>query len=383
MKNILFVIPNLKIGGTTSSLSIIYKELRCKYNISVMSLARERNSNWIFDECLLKQDIFFSAYHENPNDAKGLYFLFVVLIKLIKRFLDILGVNLQRFLYKKKTTAIAEEGNYDIVVAFEEGMPTFFVSYFNIRKIAWIHCNYAKYCPKNKSELEHYNKYERIICVAEYTRDVFVNRYPSLEFRTDFIYNMINTERISAGAKLPIDDIRFVPDVPHILVSAGRIDPVKRFSQIPLIAKQIHDAGIIFKWYILGPEASADELKLFFENNKKNNTEDCVFWLGNKTNPYNYFACSSLYVCTSASEACPMVFNEAMYVGVPVLSTDFGSAKEFIEDGVNGIVCPFDKLADVLCDVLRNDKVRVLKRELHDTKDYNKSILNKIECLFG
>ena len=48
--------------------------------------------------------------------------------------------------------------------------------------------------------------------------------------------------------------------------------------------------------------------------------ENEVICLGNKTNPYPYFKVADLLVSTSSSEACPMIFNEAKILNLPVMA---------------------------------------------------------------
>ena len=59
------------------------------------------------------------------------------------------------------------------------------------------------------------------------------------------------------------------------------------------------------------------------------------------------------YLCVSLSttEACPMVFNEARVLNVPIVTTDFGSAHEFVTDGVDGYIRPIEKIPDVISDI--------------------------------
>jgi len=77
------------------------------------------------------------------------------------------------------------------------------------------------------------------------------------------------------------------------IISVGRIDPVKRFCLIPQIAKQLLAKGCHFKWYILGSNDCSGEFKLLRNNIEKCGINDTVIWLGNKNNPYPYFAQSN------------------------------------------------------------------------------------------
>ena len=173
-----------------------------------------------------------------------------------------------------------------------------------------------------------------------------------------------------------IDDDRFETSSKYILVSAGRIDSVKRFSIIPKVARSLLNMGLSFKWYILGPTVSLVEYKRLQENITKYDVTKNVVCLGNKKNPFPYFAKSDIYVCTSESEACQMVFNESMILKKPVVTTKFGSASEFIKNGENGRICDCEELADCIFDLLSNeDKYREYQKKRIDTTIFNENII--------
>ena len=58
-----------------------------------------------------------------------------------------------------------------------------------------------------------------------------------------------------------------------------------------------------------------------------------------------------MLLITSKNEGFGMVIAEAGFFGVPSLSTDVGGVREFIEDGVNGILVqanPFDIASNIM-----------------------------------
>jgi len=59
-------------------------------------------------------------------------------------------------------------------------------------------------------------------------------------------------------------------------------------------------------------------------------------------------------VTLSLSEACPMIFNEAKILQIPIVSSDFGSAKEFINNGVDGIISPIEEFPEVIYQMMSN-----------------------------
>ena len=111
---------------------------------------------------------------------------------------------------------------------------------------------------------------------------------------------------------------------------------------------------------------------------------DCVIYLGEKDNPYCYIRNSELLVNTSLSEACPYVINEAKILHKPVVCTDFGSAEEFIENGVNGYISPIESIHEPIISLIKNQEL--YDKMVSNISDFvydNKRIINQIVGLFN
>ena len=63
-----------------------------------------------------------------------------------------------------------------------------------------------------------------------------------------------------------------------------------------------------------------------------------VLFSGWETNIAPYLASANLLLMTSKNEGFGMVIAESGFFGVPTVSTDVGGVREFIDDGVNGIL---------------------------------------------
>lgn len=333
MKKILFIIPGLKTGGTNSSLNSLVNSMSSLADICVFTLSyHDKNQDYSFEEKLIKPNATLSLLCTNYKNLRGGNLLLCITFKVISRLLKIAKFDLYDYYFRRFTNKIEKEYKPDFVVAYEEGISTQFVSFFtNTPKIAWIHCNYDKYLPPGLSEEHIYGEFYRIVCVSKYTAGVFSRRYPSFADRTITIYNLVDISRIEALSLMDIEDNRFRKDR-KVILSVGRFNRVKRFSYIPRIASSLKQQGLLFYWYIIGPQTTDSDYEDFSKNLIEYDVADCVIWLGPKSNPYPYFRLSDLYVCLSESEACPMVFIEASVCKLKVVTTDFPSASEFIND---------------------------------------------------
>ena len=87
------------------------------------------------------------------------------------------------------------------------------------------------------------------------------------------------------------------------------------------------------KMIMVGDGLLMPECKEYSEKNKLN-----LVFSGWKSNIEPYLAAANILLITSANEGFGMVIAEAGFFAVPSLSTDVGGVREFIQDGVNGIL---------------------------------------------
>ena len=344
MKRILFITPSKSIGGTNSSLSSIVNHLNnnCKVDVLVMSSHGDGQYNCL--ESAITSELL-EAYFVDFKNLSGRVKLLSLLIKFIKRLALFMGLPFERIVYKNVARKLQKRHDYDYVVGFSEGKAMKLASEFtDVVKYTWIHCEYNRAVPLSIDELSYYSKFNRIVCVSKYTKDLFIKRYPSLSNSTMHIYNLLDVTRIFNLSEDAIDDDRF-NNSSYTIISVGRIDPVKGFSNIPRLASTLLKKGTEFTWYIIGGPNN-EEYKRIQSEIEKYDIAKYVILLGAKSNPYPYFKNADLYVSTSLSEACPMVFNEAKLLGLSIVSTDYGSAYEFVQD--QSMISSIENLSEII-----------------------------------
>jgi glycosyltransferase involved in cell wall biosynthesis len=234
------------------------------------------------------------------------------------------------------------------------------------------------YADENKSEEEkNYSKYNNIICVSDLTSERFKDVYPQYAEKTIAICNPQSEEFIIKQSLNNDNDISFTRNG-FTLISIGRIDSIKRFTEIPQIASFLASQNIKFKWYIIGDGAEEEKRKIQ-ENITKEKVEEYVVCLGVKTNPHYYIKNADLLVSLSISEACPRVINEAKILHVPVVCTNFDTAKEFIENMENGLISPIEEIKYSILEILQNKELNNKIRENISNFHFdNEDIMNNI-----
>lgn len=359
MKKILFVIDNLSTGGVNSSLSAVYSHINKIYNIKVFALTHDgySNTHHEFDNAIIPRNRIVDAYQcEISRSSSFIDKSFKSLIKLIKRIALLFKIDLRRMIFRRISSGIEADYIFDYVIAFQEGPSTEFAKYFTRgAKIAWIHSDYTKSHPD--SIAAEYNTFEKLVFVSKYTLSQFKHKYPDIAKPLFSIHNYIDYNRIDILSKEDIDDARF-NNSDFTIISIGRIVPLKQFSKIPMIARKLLDKGMVFHWYILGPICDKTEYVTLENNILAYNCNDVVVCLDNKANPYPYLRASNVFVSLSTTEACPMVFNEARLLKVPICTNNFGSANEFIDHERNGLIGTIENLADLIFRLFIDERLR-------------------------
>ncbi len=378
-KNILFVLPTFEIGGTVvSTKNLILLLDKEKYNVTVLSMTGKGSMKGMYDNVQQISTTFtlasmtYESWKNETNTIKRVLCGFIRKVAKYKAIRQLILTTQAKKLIKS---------NYDIVVACQEGFCTEFVSYFKTKKkVAWVRCDYSRYVKtKNKfAEEKMYSIYDKIVCVSDITSQRFKNEFPQYSSKTYAINNPQSEEYILEQSLINDNDSRFERKG-FTIVSVGRYDPIKRFTEIPRIASFLISKNIEFRWYIIG-DGSLEERKKIIENIRQENVEEYVICLGIKTNPHYYIKNSDLLVCLSSSEACPRVINEAKILSTPTISTNFDTIYEYLEDGKNGIISSLETIQNSIADILQNKELYYkIKTEISNFHFDNSLLIKEIE----
>ena len=316
-------------------LNLLNKE---DYEIDVYAIVDEGDAK---DRIAKNAKIINSARnHVNSKSVGCLSFRHIA--KTVKDGLTKIGYDIGPYLIKRRALHFNCE-IYDAVIAFQEGYPTDFVANVNAKyKIAWIHSMYSRW--GNVKTAKMYDKMNSIICVSETAKQDMLSLYHNNENRIHVVKNSLDKDAI---VRLSKEGPLKKSDCFHI-ISVGRIDPVKRFSMIPVIAKELRDKGLKFKWSIVGGIADKREYESIVRRIREDGLEDIVSLEGQMSNPYPAIKNSDLLVCLSSSETFNYTLTEARLLGVPVVTVDFPAAKEFVNDGIDGTICSLEQMPDII-----------------------------------
>ena len=197
-----------------------------------------------------------------------------------------------------------------------------------------------------RSALEAYQKYGRLVFVAETVKNSFEEIAGKHFSNACVLYNTIDSSAIKSKAKENNPKAVFSKDEFNI-VSVGRIIDAKGFDRLAHVQKQLRNSGYHTHVYILGAGPDMEKISSYIE---EQGISDVFTFLGFHKNPYPFVAGADLFVCSSKREGFSTAVTEALVLGIPVVSTNCSGTYELL--GKNGL-----KLVKNLPSYLKNKKV--------------------------
>ena len=326
MKKIMFFFPLFYIGGTETALLSLVKKLK-GYDVYV-GYANENSDKGMLEE--------FSKYTKVVNVEKEESIEVDYLVSCSMRF-----------------------HLYDIVNKIKRK-----------KTILWVHqvVNLTDSILNSAAR----NTLDCVVTVSKTICQQLENSFSDLKSKVKTIYNVIDKDSVLDKAK---DNYKLDLSKQLNLVTVARVCKDKGFSRMLVLAKDLKDAGVDFKWYVIGDNFNKDEaneIKASFEEFKDN-----FVWLGFLSNPHNIVKQCDYSVLLSSNETWGLVLTEAMCLGVPCISTDFEVAFEQIRDKDNGIILSrtdLDSYKDRISEIVNNKNK--YKQAIGEFVYDNDSVLN-------
>ncbi|HEU0256362.1 MAG TPA: glycosyltransferase [Microbacteriaceae bacterium] len=119
-------------------------------------------------------------------------------------------------------------------------------------------------------------------------------------------------------------------------VCVGRVSPEKNHARLVRAFEAVHARHPDTRLVIVGGGPLQGELEAHVS---RVGLEDSVYLTGHQGNPYPIVAASDCFVLSSNYEGQPMVLLEALVLGVPAVTVNFGSARDALPPGL-GLVVP-------------------------------------------
>ena len=378
MKKLLFSAVSLEIGGIETALVTLLNYLSSiKYEIT---LVLEK-----------KQGIFLDSL--NPNIKIIEYTPSANKIVPIRKAINLLKQTMFKAKYKNKFDFSCSYATYS--------KPASFVARTASKNSAlWVHSEYMTVLENDKEKYIRFFdgvkacEFKNIIFVSNNAKNIFVKtcqeienpnnnivnlqkeknifKYKNIQNKVQVINNIVNYEEILEKSKEKVTDVK--KENIYTFLNVGRhTEEDKKITRIIESAKKIKEDGLKFRIILIGDGEKTLQYKNMVE---KYNLQEEVLFLGKKKNPYPYFKIADCFLLTSEYEGFPVVYTEAMVLGLPIITTDVSDSREVIENkygivvekNVNSIYNAMEKIMNegFSCN------------EIFDGKKYNDNIEKQI-----
>lgn len=367
MKKLLFITSALGygVGGSEKALIEMLKRLdTTKYDITVLSLNERTEKPFESDvirveygypsylyACTPMREIIRRPFHYPL--AFALTKLKVALYTRVTKSQDYSGMLWDW--YSRYVAPVDEE--YDVVIGYGPGTATYFaVDKVKAKKtVLWVDTDLRGAHFDTDYMYRFYEKADCVVTVDQSGVGRFADIYPALADKAITIRNIIPVDEIRQKAA---QDAGFDDDYAGIrLLSVGRLCEAKAFHLAVDAAAILRDQGYEFRWYIIGFGSLETPLR---EQITRLHLQDRVFLLGQKLNPYPYYARADIYVQTSVYEGSPLTIEEALTFEKPIVTTNIPASYEIIKDGKNGMITEMksESIAAGISFLLCNEQAR-------------------------
>lgn len=355
MKKLLFSAYTMDVGGIETALLSLLNELIKKYEIT---LVLEKKQGVFLKE--LNKKIKVIEY--TPSNNKNVFAR--KLINLIKRIKFTLKYK-NKFDFSASYATYSRPGSFCARTASENNC-------------LWIHSDYlGVYENKTDEMIEffesvEYNKFSKIVTVANRAKDSFIQVFKDYENPIYVINNLIDYKKILEKSE---EKIELEKDEFTTFLNVSRHDEhAKKLTRLINVCEKLKNENYKFKVLFVGQGL---DTKLYESIIKEKELEEYIIMVGSKENPYPYFKISDSVILTSDYEGYPVVFVESMVLNKPIITTDVSDAKIDIE-GKFGIVT--ERTEESIYEAMRNFIENNYETKQNFNPEYfNEEILRKIE----
>lgn len=244
--------------------------------------------------------------------------------------------------------------SHDLIVDFDASQSEYLTK-CPIPTIAWLHFSMRKLNEveplKTQQIIKQLDQYTRIVTICEAMRTELSEMAPNLASKLTTIYNPIDQTSIVLKSEDPIDF-----HDPYILTICRLNEDQKDVSTL---IRAYAQTNISEKLVIIGKGKDEDTLKKLTHDLK---IADRVYFAGFHENPYPWLRKSKAFVLSSKYEGFGIVLVEAMYLNIPVISSNcpVGPA-EILDSGQAGLLVPpgdHIAMADAITQITTDNSLR-------------------------
>ena len=275
--------------------------------------------------------------------------------------------------------------NFDVAISTAEGFCNAVVAN-NInatKKIGWVHPDMGAIGLDIKAGQKILDRLDYVVAVSEAGYNSLRSFFPKDQQKILHIENMMDVESIKRRGEELIHDVTYLDEGINITTVCRISNESKRLDRVVKVSTILKDRQFRFRWNIIGDGPDLVMVKSLIE---KHNLHDEVILLGGRVNPLPYIKQSDCFVLTSQFEGKPVVIEEAKILHVPVIVTEYSSARMQVTPDVGRVVPNEDglleiKIADLIMDGEWLSEVRRSNKSFNYSNIMSEEKINTILAL--
>lgn len=233
-------------------------------------------------------------------------------------------------------------GRYDCAVSYSGGETFWYVvekAEADVMAV-YYHNDYSNIDIDVEGELHYLERADHIATISNICAESLKRIFPTQAGKVRIAQNptcvsltrRLGEERVDDGFEACSGKLK--------IASVGRVEDSKGFDMAVRAASIVkRGMGPCFEWLIVGDGSRREAVQTLIE---REGVDDVIRLVGSKLNPYPYMEGADLLAQTSRFEGKSVVVDEARVFGLPVLATDYSSARDQVRDGADGLIVPMD-----------------------------------------
>ncbi len=348
MKKICFVMPRMGMGGAEKSLLSLLHILAEKDDLQVDLLLFKREGELLEqlppsvrviepEESLRVIFSPFSLKNCRSFRTTCITFLRPVATAITRLLSRKFNRRMQlRWKYAYRHLIAPWQEKYDYACGYLDGECVYYVvdKMQADKKYGWCHSDYDSMGFKAAADEPYYEKLDRIVPLPDKCCEKLQRHFPKQAHKMLPISPVVVPAFVRNAASAPCEE-GFAGFNGFRFLSLGRLVEVKGFDMAIDAAAILKEAGLSFRWYILGDGPLRKDLEQQIE---RLGLSDNVILPGIITNPYPYMKAATLFVQSSRFEGKSVALTECKMLQLPTVATAYATVADQLTDGVDGLI---------------------------------------------
>lgn len=247
---------------------------------------------------------------------------------------------------------------FDVQIALKEG-PTMrdLAGLYAKKRLAWVHTDYqymrwTKGCFRSdKYERKCMMRFDKVVCVSESTANSIIQTIGN-PGNLCVKYNPLDCKRIHKKAQQPCLVEKGTAGL--LFISVGRLTSQKNYPLLLNVCAEL-EKKYDFELWIVGDGHDRQALEQMIQNHQIKS----VKLLGNQNNPYPFMKAADIFVSSAVFESYGLAIQEALVLGIPVVTTECPAIREVFDTRFGLIVdTDFDALYAAMEKMIRDPELR-------------------------